>query len=73
MPDTVALSENIFDVALWVKNPRWPPIDQGQTKVNGMEDEVQINRQNLCMYTGLYGRAWTIQRGDRLYTSESDV
>ena len=31
MPDTVALSERIFDVALWVKNPRWPPFFQGQT------------------------------------------
>ena len=31
MPDTVALSENIFDIALWVKNPRWPSFVQGQT------------------------------------------
>ena len=31
MPDTVALSENIFDIALWVKNPRWPPFVQDQT------------------------------------------
>ena len=31
MPDIVVLSENIFDIALWVKNPRWPPFVQGQT------------------------------------------
>ena len=31
MPDIVVLSENIFDIVLWVKNPRWPPFLQGQT------------------------------------------
>ena len=31
MPNTVALFENIFEVALWVKYPRWPPFVQGQT------------------------------------------
>ena len=30
MSDTVVLSENILDIALWVKNPRWPPLVQGQ-------------------------------------------
>ena len=30
MSDTVVLSENILDIALWVKNPRWPPFVQGQ-------------------------------------------
>ena len=31
MPDIVVLSENIFDIVLWVKNPRWPPFVQSQT------------------------------------------
>ena len=31
MPDIVVLSENIFDIVLGVKNPRWPPFRQGQT------------------------------------------
>ena len=30
MSHTVVLSENILDIALWVKNPRWPPFVQGQ-------------------------------------------
>ena len=30
MSDTVVLSENILDIALWVKNIRWPPFVQGQ-------------------------------------------
>ena len=30
MPDIVVLSENILYIALWVKNPRWPPFVQGQ-------------------------------------------
>ena len=30
MSDTVVLSENILDIALRVKNPRWPPFIQGQ-------------------------------------------
>ena len=30
MSDTVVLSENILVIALWVKNPRWPPFVQGQ-------------------------------------------
>ena len=30
MPDLVVWSE-ITDVALWEKNPRWPPFVQGQT------------------------------------------
>ena len=30
MSDTVVLSENILDIALWVKNPRWLPFVQGQ-------------------------------------------
>ena len=30
MSDTVVLSENILDIALWVKNPRWPPFVLGQ-------------------------------------------
>ena len=25
IPYIVVLSENILDIALWVKNPRWPP------------------------------------------------
>ena len=31
MPDIGVLSENIFDIVLWVKNPRWPPFLQVQT------------------------------------------
>ena len=34
MPDIVVLSENIFDIVLWVKNPRWPPFVQGQTIID---------------------------------------
>ena len=30
MPYTVVLSENIFDIALYVKHPRWAPSVQGQ-------------------------------------------
>ena len=30
MPYIVVLSEDILDIALWVKKPRWPPIVQGQ-------------------------------------------
>ena len=30
MPDIVVLSENIFDIVLWVKYPRWSPFVQGQ-------------------------------------------
>ena len=30
MPYIVVLSENIFDIALCVKHPRWPPFVQGQ-------------------------------------------
>ena len=30
MSYTVVLSENILDISLWVKNPRWPPFVQGQ-------------------------------------------
>ena len=30
MSDTVVLSKIILDIALWVKNPRWPPFVQGQ-------------------------------------------
>ena len=30
MSDTVVLSENILDIALWVKSPRWLPFVQGQ-------------------------------------------
>ena len=30
MPYIVVLSEDILAIALWVKNPRWPPIVQGQ-------------------------------------------
>ena len=32
MPDIVVLSENISDIALWVKNPRWRLFVQGQAK-----------------------------------------
>ena len=28
------LSQNIFDIALWVKNPRWPPYVQGQATIS---------------------------------------
>ena len=31
MPDLVVWSEITLDVALWVKNPRWPPFVQSQT------------------------------------------
>ena len=31
MPVPVELSENVFAVALWVKNSRLPPFVQGQT------------------------------------------
>ena len=31
MPDLVVWSEITLDVALWVKNSRWPPFVQGQT------------------------------------------
>ena len=31
MPDLVVWLEIFLDVALWVKNPRWPPFVQGQT------------------------------------------
>ena len=30
MPYILVLSEDILDIALWVKNPRWPPIVHGQ-------------------------------------------
>ena len=30
MSDTVVLSENILDIALWVKKLEWPPFVQGQ-------------------------------------------
>ena len=30
MPYIVVLSEDILDIALWVKNPRWPPIVEVQ-------------------------------------------
>ena len=30
MPDTVVLSENILDIALWVRNSIWPLFVQGQ-------------------------------------------
>ena len=30
MPYIMVLSEDILDIALWVKNPRWPPFVQGQ-------------------------------------------
>ena len=30
MPYIVGLSEDILDIALWVKNPKWPPFVQGQ-------------------------------------------
>ena len=30
MPYIVVLSEDIFDIAMWVKNPRWPRFVQGQ-------------------------------------------
>ena len=29
MPYIVMLSEDILDIALWVKNPRWPPFVEG--------------------------------------------
>ena len=31
MPYIIVLSEDILDIALWVKNLRWPPFVQGQT------------------------------------------
>ena len=30
MPYTMVLSEDILDIAVWEKNPRWPPFVQGQ-------------------------------------------
>ena len=30
MPYIMVLSEDILDIALWVKNPRWPPFVQSQ-------------------------------------------
>ena len=30
MPYIVLLSEDILDIALWVKNPRWPPFVEVQ-------------------------------------------
>ena len=30
MPYIIVLSEDILDIALWVKNPRWLPFVQGQ-------------------------------------------
>ena len=31
MPYMIVLSEDILDIALWVKNPRWPSFVKGQT------------------------------------------
>ena len=30
IPYTMVLSEDILDIAVWEKNPRWPPFVQGQ-------------------------------------------
>ena len=32
MPYIVVLSENILDIALWVKHSRWPTFVQGQAR-----------------------------------------
>ena len=52
MPDTVVLSENILDIALWVKNPRWPPFVQGQA-INSYD--FQSNRGKFVSLVSIMG------------------
>ena len=52
MSSTVVLSENILDIALWVKNPRWPPFVQGQA-INLCD--FQSNRGKFVFLVSIMG------------------
>ena len=51
MSDTV-VSENILDIALWVKNPRWPPFVQGQA-INSYH--FRYNRRRFVFLMSIMG------------------
>ena len=50
--DTVVLSENILDIALWVKNPRWTPFVQGQA-INSYH--FRYNRRRFVFFVSIMG------------------
>ena len=52
MSDTVVLSENILDIALWVKNPSWPPFAQGQA-INSSHS--RYNRRRFVFLVSIMG------------------
>ena len=52
MSDTVVLSENILDIELWVKNPRWPSFVQGQA-INSYY--FQHNRGSFVFLVSIMG------------------
>ena len=52
MSDTVVLSENILDIALWVKNLRWLPFSQGQA-INSCH--FQNNRGKFVFLVSIMG------------------
>ena len=52
MSHTVVLSENILDIALWVKNPKWPPFFQGQA-INSYH--FRYNRRRFVFWVSIMG------------------
>ena len=52
MSDTVVLSENILDIALWVKNSSWPPFAQGQA-INSSHS--RYNRRRFVFLVSIMG------------------
>ena len=52
MSDTVVVSENILDIALWVKNPTWPPFVQGQA-INSYY--FRLNRGRFVFLVSIMG------------------
>ena len=53
MPYIIVLSEDILDIALWVKNPRWPPFVQGQA-INSYHFRNN-NRDRVVFFSVYYG------------------
>ena len=52
MSHTVVLLENILDIALWLKNPRWPPFVQGQA-INSYH--FRYNRHRFVFLVSIMG------------------
>ena len=52
MSHTVVLSVNILDIALWVKNPRWPPFVQVQA-INSYH--FRYNRRRFVFLVSIMG------------------